>query len=136
MTGAGRVRNRRTRDRRARGAAARRRGCWAEALCRLVLALKGYRILAAGRRSGLGEIDILARRGGVLAVVEVKARADLALAHAALGAAQRRRIVRSAAQFAASRPDLAGLDLRFDAMLVAPWRLPRHLRDAWRPDEL
>jgi putative endonuclease len=135
MIRAGKVRSK-ARDRCARGAAARRRGRWAEALCRLVLVLKGYRILAAGRRSGLGEIDILARRGRVLAVVEVKARTDLALAHAALGAAQRRRIVRSAAQFMAARPDLAGLDLRFDAMLVVPWRLPRHLRDAWRLEVL
>lgn len=117
-----------------RGRRARLRGLRAEVLCRFALRLKGYRIVAAGRRSALGEIDIVARRGRVVAVVEVKARADLASAGLAIGAAQRRRLARSAAQFLAARPDMAGLSLRFDAMLVAPWRWPLHLPDAWRPD--
>ncbi|HSK40906.1 MAG TPA: YraN family protein [Arenibaculum sp.] len=115
-----------------RGHAARRRGRWAEALCRLALRLKGYRIVAAGRRSGLGEIDILARRGHVLAAVEVKARGDRLAAAEALREGQRRRIARAALQFQASRPEFARLDLRFDAMLVVPWRWPRHVPDAWR----
>lgn len=117
-----------------RGRRARRRGARAEALCRLALRLKGYRIVAAGRRSALGEIDIVARRGRVLAIVEVKARADLSAAGLAIGTAQRGRLARAAAQFLAARPDLAGLDLRFDAMLVTPWRWPLHLPDAWRHD--
>lgn len=117
----------------ARGRAARRRGLWAEALCRLALRLKGYRIVASGRRSALGEIDILARRGRVLAVVEVKARADEAAAHGAVSHAQRRRIERAAFQAVAARPGLGALDLRFDAMLVLPWRWPRHLPGAWTP---
>jgi len=29
-------------------------------------------------------------------------------------------------------PDLAGHTLRFDLVAVRPWRLPRHLADAWR----
>lgn len=117
--------------------AARRRGRWAEALCVWHLRLRGWRVLArgfaTGRGSGAGEVDIVARRGRVLAFIEVKARADLAGAAQAIGARQRARIDRAAESFLRRRPDLAGLSLRFDAMLVAPWRLPHHVTDAWRP---
>jgi putative endonuclease len=114
---------------------ARRRGRLAEWLCRWHLRLRGWHIVACDWRCPSGEIDILARRGGVLAVVEVKSRGDLATAAEAVLPRQRRRIVRAAASFLAGRPDLAGLALRFDVMLVAPLRPPRHLADAWRGEE-
>jgi putative endonuclease len=113
---------------------AQRRGRWAEWLCLWHLRLHGWRILARGWRCPSGEIDILARRRRVIAVVEVKSRGELGAAAAALAPRQRRRIARAAEAFLASRPDLAGLDLRFDVMLVAPFRLPRHWRGAWRAD--
>jgi len=113
---------------------ARRRGRWAEALARLALRLAGYRILALDRRSHVGEIDIIARRGRRLAFVEVKARASLEVAAEAILQRQRRRIARAAAGFLAARPDLAGLEVRFDVVLVAPWRWPRHVVDAWRAE--
>ena len=114
---------------------AQRRGRIAEALCRWRLRLCGWRILARDWRCPSGEIDIIARRGGVLAVIEVKSRRDVATAAAALLPRQRRRIARSAAAFLATRPDLVVLALRFDVMTVAPLRLPQHLQDAWRCDE-
>ena len=120
---------------RARRVKARRRGVVAELVCRWHLRLRGWRIVAHGWRCPSGEIDILARRGGVLAIVEVKSRADLASAATAVLPRQRRRIARAAAAFLAARPDLAGLAPRFDVMLVAPLRPPRHLPDAWRVDE-
>ncbi len=110
-----------------------RTGRRAEALCVLALRIKGYRILARDIRTPVGEIDIVARRGRTLAVVEVKARADAAQAAEALTARQRARIARAAAAFVGHRPALAGLDLRFDVMLVLPWRAPHHIMDAWRP---
>jgi len=113
---------------------AERRGRWAETLSLWWLRLKGYRILARDFRTAVGEIDILARRGGTLAAVEVKARPDTAIAGEALLPRQRRRIERALAHFLARRPDLQGLALRFDVMLVTPRRLPRHLPDAWRPE--
>lgn len=109
-----------------------RYGRYAEALCRLALRLKGYRILATRLRTPLGEIDIVARRGDVLAVVEVKARADWALANEAVSARQRGRLARAAHVYLSANPQYAALSLRFDAMLVTPWSWPRHLRDAWR----
>ena len=114
---------------------AQRRGRVAEWLCLWHLRLRGWRILARGWRCPAGEIDILARRGKVLAVIEVKSRGELATAAAALAPRQRRRIERAAEAFLLQRPDLARLDLRFDLMLVAPLRLPRHWRGAWRADD-
>jgi putative endonuclease len=114
---------------------AERRGRLAEQLCRWHLRLRGWRIVAAGWRCPSGEIDIVARRRGVLAIVEVKARRDLDSAASSLLPRQRRRIARAAAAFLSARPDLAALALRFDVMLVAPLRLPRHLVNAWRVDE-
>ena len=98
-----------------------------------VLRLRGYRVLAHGFRCAAGEIDLIARRGDVVVFVEVKARADLGLAADSISQHQRARISRAAALFMAGRADLSGLDCRFDAVLVMPWRWPLHLRDAWRP---
>lgn len=116
--------------------AAYRRGRTAEAVAVAWLRLGGYRILARGVRTPVGEIDIIARRGETLAVVEVKRRASLTAAAEALPPWQRRRIIRAAQWYLAGRPALAGLALRFDVMLLAPGRRPRHLRDAWNADGL
>jgi putative endonuclease len=113
---------------------AQRRGRLAEWLCLWHLRLRGWRIVARGWRCPSGEIDILARRGKVLAIIEVKSRSGMTAAASALAPRQRRRIARAAEAFLLARPDLAGLDLRFDLMLVAPLRLPRHWRGAWRAD--
>jgi len=109
-----------------------RHGRLAEALCRLTLRLKGYRVLASDFRVPVGEIDIVARRGRTLAIVEVKARASLAAAAEAITPRQQRRIARAAEAYLALHPAAAGLALRFDVMLVRRWRLPRHVRSAWR----
>ena len=121
----------------ARGLAAHRLGLRAETIAALWLRLKGYRILARRLKTHAGEIDMVARRGRVLAVVEVKASAQAAMAGEraveALLPRQQQRLARAAMHLLAMRPALAGLDLRFDLVLVAPRRLPRHLPDAWRP---
>jgi putative endonuclease len=115
-------------DRRRREAAGRT----AEAVCAALLRLKGFRILARRFRTPVGEIDIVARRGRVVAFIEVKARADLVTAGESVGLRQRRRIARAAQAFLQKRPELQHLDLRFDVVLLAPWRLPLHISDAWR----
>ena len=124
------ARARRTAERRR----AERRGKSAELLCLWHLRLKGYRILARRYRADPGEIDLIARRGRVLAAIEVKARADLAQAAESVLGRQRRRVARTLEHFLQRRPDLAGLDLRFDVMLVGKRRWPSHLVDAWRPE--
>ena len=113
---------------------AQRRGRFGEWLCLWHLRLHGWHIVARGWRCPAGEIDIVARRGKVLAIIEVKSRDEVAAAANAVTPRQRRRIARAAEALMTSRPDLAGLGIRFDLMLVAPGRLPRHWREAWRAD--
>lgn len=107
---------------------AEKRGHAAEYLAALSLMLKGYRILALRYRTRLGEIDIIARRRNLVAIIEVKARADgMAAVDAVSGTSQRR--IRAAADiWLANRPDAAKLSLRFDVVAVLPWRWPRHFR--------
>jgi putative endonuclease len=108
-----------------------RSGRTAEALCAWALRLKGYRILARNWRTPAGEADIVARRGRVLAFVEVKARASHAAGIEAVSPRQRRRVRRAAELFLAAHPRLAALDMRFDIMTIAPGRWPTHSPGAW-----
>ncbi len=110
-------------------------GRYAETFAAWHLRLRGYRILARGFRTAMGEIDIVARRGNTLAMIEVKARGNLAQAAEALGRRQQQRITRAASAYLAAHPACAGLDVRFDLLMISPWRLPIHLVDAWRCEE-
>jgi len=114
--------------------AALRRGRFAESLAVWWLRFKGYRILGRDLRLGVGEIDILARRGRLLVAIEVKHRPDLLTAGEAIDQRSRERISRALSRWLAQHPNLADLDLRFDAVLMVPGHWPRHLPDAWRPD--
>ena len=109
-----------------------RLGRYAETICAWYLRLRGYRILARGYRASAGEIDIVARRGKVLVMIEVKARESITSAAEAVTRRQQERIVMAASQFLTRYPRLSGHAVRFDAMLVAPWRPPRHVVDAWQ----
>lgn len=111
-----------------------RTGLYAEALCRLVLRLKGYRILAIRYKSPLGEIDIVALRRRCLVMVEVKARRSMQQAAEAIQPRQQQRLERAALDFLSHYPHLNGHDIRFDIMLVPSGRLPTHIQDAWRPN--
>ncbi len=82
-----------------------------------------------------GEIDLIARRGRLLALVEVKARPSLEQGGAAIRPRHRARIARAAEVFLQRHPQLAGLDLRFDVVLIAPRRWPRHLANAWHLEQ-
>ena len=111
---------------------AERSGRWAEWLAAWWLRLTGYRVLDRRARTRGGEIDLVARRGRVLAIVEVKVRPTLADAAYAIGPQQQRRLLRAAEAYRQAHRSVAGLDIRFDAILICPWRLPAHIKDAWR----
>ncbi len=120
--------------RRSRGAAARLSGRRGEILAAVLLMLKGYRILGFRLKTPEGEIDLLAQRGRVLAVVEVKRRLTLEAALEAVGAEQRRRLRRAGRAIAARRAGLMRLNVRLDLIALAPRSWPRHIPDAWRED--
>lgn len=111
--------------------AAFRVGLSAESRASAYLIAKGYRILARRFRTPYGEIDIVARRRSLLAFVEVKARATLDDAAYAVTPRQQKRIVDAANAWLMAHPEHANFDLRFDAVLVAPRALPRHLAGAF-----
>ena len=109
-----------------------RHGRLAETVAVTYLRLTGWRILARDWRSPAGEIDIIARRRHIIAMIEVKTRDRLSDAGEAIGTNQQTRIWRAASLYLARHGELASLDVRFDAILILPWRWPVHLRDAWR----
>ena len=113
---------------------AERRGRWAESLCVLCLRLSGWRILVrlltAARGSGLGEVDIIARRGKAVAFIEVKARRDRDQGLAAALPRQQRRIAHAAGVLMERRSDLPACHVRFDVMVVGSSLIPHRLTDA------
>lgn len=107
--------------------AAFRTGMSAESRAAALLIAKGYRILAKRYRTPHGEIDIVARKRNLLAFVEVKARASLDDAAYAITPRQQQRIIDAAQTWLMTHAEHAEFDLRFDAILIAPKSLPRHL---------
>jgi putative endonuclease len=97
------------------------------------LRFKGYRVLAVNTRLAGGELDLIVRRGRVIAFVEIKARGAQFGLEEAITTRQWRRIARAAEQFVARRPQYHALDRRFDALFLARGRRPVHVVDAWRP---
>ena len=110
-----------------------REGLWAETLCVLYLRLKGYRIHARRFRTGQGEIDVIAGKGGVVAFVEVKRRRSRDDALSAVGPKAQARIARAAMAYIGRNPHLAGRDFRFDVVAVSPPFGLLHLDNAWTP---
>jgi len=118
----------------AKRTAAFRLGVSAESRAALFLAAKGYRTLAKRWKTPVGEIDLVMRRGELIVFVEVKARAKLDAAAEAALPRQKKRIVAAAEAWLAAHPEHAGYDMRFDAVLVAPGRLPQHIVSAFEAE--
>lgn len=114
-----------------RGKKAHRLGTHAETLCYIILWLKCYRILAQRYKTKQGEIDIVAARGRNIIFVEVKARPDHEQAAGAISPQQQTRLARAGQAFLAHHPQYNDYNLRFDAMLVTPWRWPQHIENAF-----
>jgi putative endonuclease len=111
--------------------AAFRLGLSAETRAAAYLIGKGFRILARRWKSPVGEIDIVARRRSLLIFVEVKAREKLDDAAWSVTPRQQQRIAAAAEAWLAAHQGVAFEDIRFDAVLVAPGRLPRHITAAF-----
>ena len=108
-----------------------RKGRRAEWLAAFALMLKGYRIEKLRYRTPVGEIDIVARKGDLLAFVEVKARRDLAAGVDAVSYQAQRRIAAAGELYISQQPDSARLSWRHDIIVVSPRKWPAHLQDAF-----
>jgi putative endonuclease len=104
-------------------------GAHAETIAEVWLRLKLYKILARRYRVKGGEIDIVARRGNVVAFVEVKARAEMEAALIAITPQKQRRLRIAVARWLRVNPWAVNYTLRADAVFVAPRRLPQHVED-------
>jgi len=103
-----------------------RRGEW---LAVIWLLAHGWWPLARRLRCPAGEVDLVVRRGGVVAFVEVKWRASGPALDLAIDARRLRRVV-AAAQWLAPSYVSGGDCLRIDVLLLAPGRWPRHIVNA------
>lgn len=109
---------------------AERGGRRAERLAALWLQLKGWKILGRRVRAPVGEVDLVARRGRIVAFVEVKARATGEEAGLSLDEYRLRRVA-AAAEALAHRYVRQGDDVRLDAIFIVPRRLPKHMTNIW-----
>jgi putative endonuclease len=110
------------------------RGRGAERLALVWLLAKGYRPLARRYVAGGGEIDLIMRRGGTIAFVEVKARGTMEAALTSIEAGKRRRLGRAARAWLFRNGWAAGLTLRGDAVFLSPGEFPRHQEAAFELD--
>ncbi len=113
-------------------------GIHAEKMAAWYLRAKGYTILAERYRNVMGEIDVLARKGNALVAVEVKARQTLRSCEDSITPMKQQRVTR-AMEGALADKKITGLastrspNIRFDVIWITPWRMPKHIKDAWRP---
>ena len=106
----------------------------AETLVTWYLRLKGYSILARRFKCPVGEIDIIARQGGTLVFVEVKARRIHSDALLSVTAKQSGRIVSAAKIWLAKEGSSMDSDCRFDIVTVSTYLMPRHFKNAFGDD--
>ena len=119
-------------DRRQRGRRAQALGVDAEAAACAALERDGWQVLARRLRTEAGELDVVAQREGLLAIVEVKARPALAQAAEALGPRQQARVMAAAELVLAAHPDWGANGVRFDLVVVDARGRVRRIADAFR----
>lgn len=107
-----------------------RQGHLAEFLAAWTLRFKGYRILAHRYKTPVGEIDLIAVRGHTLVAVEVKYRTTMDQALEAITFKQRKRIERALSLYL-RHLRWVPQNIRFDAILLSPYKWPKHLVNAW-----
>ncbi|UTW55482.1 YraN family protein [Kordiimonas sp. SCSIO 12610] len=114
---------------------AEKRGRRAELYARLWLRLKGYKILKNRFKTKVGEIDIIAKKGNTLAIVEVKARQSIEVALQSISYKQKRRIERCTELWLKNSKASDYISPRFDLIAIVPNRFPIHIKQAWRLGE-
>ena len=120
------------RARQTRGHAAYALGVDAEANVCATLEQDGWTILGRRLRTAAGEVDVVAEKDGLLAVIEVKARPKLADAAFSLTLRQRVRLISAAEILLAENPGWGRAGVRFDLLLVDRAGTVRRIADAFR----
>lgn len=105
-------------------------GHLAEFLAAWILRLKGYRILKRRYKTPLGEIDLIAARGWTLVAIEVKYRATFDQAGEAITSRQKHRIKMALSLYLRTLKWVPE-NIRFDAILLIPYKWPQHIVNAW-----
>ncbi len=113
---------------------AERHGHLSETAAATLLRAKMFRIIERRAKTVCGEIDIVARRGRLIAFIEVKARDKHEDALSAVTTGQARRIVRAAHAWLAANGAFNDHHCRFDIVTVSPYLWPRHLPNAFDGD--
>jgi len=103
----------------------------AEWLALIFLLLKGYRTVARRYKCPAGEIDLIVARRNLVVFVEVKFRADRDTAAFSITSKQQSRIIRAAQYWVLKNQRDSPQEMRFDAVLLAPWRWPLHIENAF-----
>ena len=107
----------------------------AERLALWFLRLKGWRLLSQRYKCPSGEVDLIMRRGGTTAFIEVKARKTIDGAIESVTPRQARRISAAARYFMALDRKAALQACRFDIVAVSPYHWPRHIENAFDGDQ-
>lgn len=111
------------REAESRGRDGERRAAW-------FLWRRGWKILDKRVRTPAGEVDLVVRRGNLIAFVEVKTRRDQAGLDVAIDEYRLSRVA-AAAEYLMPRYAGPGDDIRVDVILIAPDGPPRHIENAW-----
>lgn len=107
-------------------------GLIAETCAGWFLMAKGYRVLARRFKTPVGEIDLVVKRGRTVAFIEVKRRGTTADGLYAVHAGNAARVRRAAEWWLKTNPSFADkCDLRFDVVVLSPYRLIRHVSNAF-----
>ncbi|HEX5326838.1 MAG TPA: YraN family protein [Acetobacteraceae bacterium] len=115
-----------------RGRRAQALGLAAETAACAALERDGWIVRARRLRTEAGEVDVIAERAGLLAIVEVKARPTLAGAAVTVTGRQRRRLLAAAAIVLGEHPEWGAGGVRFDVLLVDAAGAVRRVTDAFR----
>lgn len=110
-----------------------KRGHRSEWLAALSLRLKGYRIVATRFKTKSGEVDIIARRGKLILMVEVKARDSVEQAMDAVTQTALRRIEAAGDEWLIRQKNYASLSIRYDLVACLPRRWPIHIPAIYTP---
>ncbi len=104
-------------------------GILAERIAIIFLRLKGYQILAWRYKTYFGEIDIVAKKGKIIAIVEVKARKIESDFETVLRPRQMQRIRKAAEFFLSRNSKLQNHQIRFDFVFVNQLFWPQHYKN-------